>query len=192
LVTSSPFSAPTHFHGAPSRVIWVNSFVQFQFFAAGSLMALWLDRRTVGLSLKLRATLAIVGQAFWLKGGLLFPLHKLAAARPVPLIGAYLLVLIGTSLIFISILDIQVPIPQPLIYLGKISYGLFLFFVFFLWLNFDTVYIWPRMMYFQSHKQFGMPLAFGRTIATAALSYDLFEGPIKFKERFETVRTPPV
>jgi peptidoglycan/LPS O-acetylase OafA/YrhL len=180
------------FHGAPSRVIWVNSFVQFQFFAAGGLMALWLDRRTVLLSLMQRAALAIAGLALWLWAGQLFPLQTLAAARPLPLVLAFLLVLLGTFLLFIAILDIQLPIPRPLVYLGKISYGLYLFFLFFLWLIFGTVYLWPRMMYFQSHKFLGIPLALGLTIATAALSYHFFERPIlKFKERFETIKTRP-
>jgi peptidoglycan/LPS O-acetylase OafA/YrhL len=180
------------FHGAPSRVIWVNSFVQFQFFAAGGLMALWLNRRTVRLSLKQRAALAIVGLASWLEAGQLFPLQTLRAARPLPLVSAYALVLLGTFLIFISILDIQVRIPRPLVYLGKISYGLYLFFLFFLWLIFDTSDRLPRMLYFQHHKLVGIPLALGLTIATAALSYHFFERPIlKFKERFETIHTRP-
>jgi peptidoglycan/LPS O-acetylase OafA/YrhL len=180
------------FHGAPSRVIWVNSFVQFQFFAAGGLMALWLDRRTVRLSLTQRAALAVIGLASWFEAGKLFPLQTLAAAKPLPLVLAFLLVLCGTFLIFISVLDIQVHIPRPVVYLGKISYGLYLFFLFFLWLIFDTVYLWPRMMYFQSHKFLGIPLALGLTIATAALSYHFFERPIlKFKERFEAIHTRP-
>ena len=179
-------------HGAPSRVIWVNSFVQFQFFAAGGLLALWLDRRTVRLSLIQRSVLAILGLASWLEAGHLFPLHTLAAAKPLPLLLAFFLVLLGTFVLFLSILDIQLPIPRPLVYLGKISYGLYLFFLFFLWLIFDTVYLWPRMMYFQNHKYLGIPLALGLTIATAALSYHFFERPIlKFKERFETIKTRP-
>jgi peptidoglycan/LPS O-acetylase OafA/YrhL len=180
------------FHGAPSRVIWVNSFVQFQFFAAGGLMALWLDGRTVRLSLKLRAALSLIGLASWFEAAKLFPLHYLAAAKPLPLLSAWLLVLTGTFLLFLSILDIPVTIPRPLVYLGKISYGLYLFFLLFLWLIFDTVYLSPRMMYFQSHKQIGIPLAFVLTVATAALSYHFFERPIlKFKERFETIHTRP-
>jgi peptidoglycan/LPS O-acetylase OafA/YrhL len=180
------------FHGAPSRVIWVNSFVQFQFFAAGGLMALWLDRRTVRLSLIQRAALAVAGLASWFEAGKLFPLQTLAAAKPLPLVSAFFLVLLGTFLIFISVLDIQVHIPRQLIYLGKISYGLYLFFLFFLWLVFDTSDRLPRMIYFQHHKLIGIPLALGLTIATAALSYHFFERPIlKFKERYETIHTRP-
>ena len=180
------------FHGAPSRVIWVNSFVQFQFFAAGGLLALWLHGRTVILSLLQRAAIAVAGLALWLEAGRLFPLQTLAAAQPLPLIISYLLILLGTFLIFLSILDIQIAIPRPLVYLGKISYGLYLFHVIFLWLMFDTADRWPRMAHFTQHRKFGIPLAFALTVATAALSYHFFELPIlKFKERFETVKTRP-
>jgi peptidoglycan/LPS O-acetylase OafA/YrhL len=142
------------------------------------------------LSLKLRVALATIGVAAWLEAGKLFPLQTLAPARPIPLVRAFLLVLLGTSLLFISLLDIQLRIPRTLIYLGNISYGLYLFF---LWLIFDNVYLSPRMMYFQSHKQIGIPFAFGVTVSTAALYYHFFERPIlKFKERFETVRTRPI
>lgn len=180
------------FNGAPSRVIWVNSFVQFQFFAAGGLMALWFYGRPVLLSLVQRAAVAIAGLACWFQGGKLFPLHTLAAARPLPLVSAYLLILVGTFLIFISILDIQIHIPQPLVYLGKISYGLYLFHLFSIWLIFDSSYIWPRMIYFHQHKPLGVLIALSLTVATAALSYHFFERPIlKFKERFETIHTRP-
>ena len=60
--------------------------------------------------------------------------------------------LLGTFLIFLSVIDIEVRIPRPVIYLGKISYGLYLFHAFILWLLFDTVGLWPRMIFFQRHK----------------------------------------
>jgi len=179
-------------HGQCSRVVWVNSLVQFQFFAAGALLALWLYGRNLFLSLWQRGALAIVGLALWLEAGKLFPLQTLAVSHPIPLVGALLLALLGTFLIFLSVLDIKLRIPQPLIYLGKISYGLYLFHAFFLWLIFDTADRWPRMAYFQHHKQFAIPLAFGLTVAISALSYRFFERPIlKFKERFETIHTRP-
>jgi peptidoglycan/LPS O-acetylase OafA/YrhL len=180
------------YNGACARVVWVDSFVQFQFFAAGGLLALWFHGKTLRLSLKQRAALVIIGFALWLEAARLFPIQTLAAARPLPLVSAFALILLGTFLIFLSILDIQLPIPGPLVYLGKISYGLYLFHVFFIWLIFHTYDHWPRLIYFQSHKRIGVPLALGLTIATAALSYHFFERPIlKYKERFETIHTRP-
>jgi peptidoglycan/LPS O-acetylase OafA/YrhL len=51
---------------------------------------------------------------------------------------------------------------------------------------------WPQIVHLQHHKLIGFPVAFGLTVATAALSYHFFERPIlKFKERFETIHTRP-
>jgi peptidoglycan/LPS O-acetylase OafA/YrhL len=178
--------------GQSSRVVWVNSFVQFQFFAAGGLMALWLYGRNIRLSLWQRGALAAVGVALWFKAGRLFPLHTLDVSRTIPLVVAYAFALLGTFLIFLSVLDIQIPIPRPLVYLGKISYGLYLFQYFFIWLVFNNADHWHRMAFFSHHKLLAIPLAFGLDVALAALSYHFFERPIlQFKQRFETVRTRP-
>jgi peptidoglycan/LPS O-acetylase OafA/YrhL len=179
------------FNGASGRVIWVDSFVQFQFFAAGGLLALGFHGRPVLLSLKQRAALAIVGIAFWLEAAKLFPIWTVAA-KPAPVLASFALILLGTLALFIAILDIQLRMPKPFVYLGKISYALYLFHVFFLFAIFDTSDRFPRMLFFQTHKWVGVPLALGLTIAAAALSYHFFERPIlKYKERFETIRTRP-
>jgi peptidoglycan/LPS O-acetylase OafA/YrhL len=178
--------------GQCSRVVWVNSFVQFQYFAAGGLMALWLYGRNVVLPLWQRGALAMVGLALWFEAGKLFPLHTLDVSRPLPLVVAFVLALVGTFLLFLCVLDIQLAMPRSLIYLGKISYGLYLFHYFFIWLLFDNADRWPRMAFFPHHKLLAIPLAFGLTVAISALSYHFFERPIlQFKRRFETIHTRP-
>ena len=168
---------------------WVNSFVQFQFFAAGGLLALWLHNRAFTLSLLWRGAFIAIGLASWLEAGKLFGLGTIS--RP-HLVVSFLLMLVGTSLLFLSVLDIKVRIPRTLIYLGKISYGLYLFHEFFLWMILRTGAHWPVMGVFARHKLFAIPLAFGLTVAAAAVSYHFFERPIlKFKERFETIHTRP-
>jgi peptidoglycan/LPS O-acetylase OafA/YrhL len=178
--------------GQCGRVVWVNSFVQFQFFAAGGLMALWLYGRNLILPLWQRAALSIVGLALWFEAARLFPLLTLDVSRPIPLVVAYLLALAGTFLIFISVLDIKLWMPRPLVYLGKISYGLYLFHNFFIWLLFDNSYRWRSMAFFPHHKLLAVPLALALTVAISALSYHFLERPIlQFKRRFETIHTRP-
>jgi peptidoglycan/LPS O-acetylase OafA/YrhL len=176
-------------HVALGRYIWINSFVQFQFFAAGALAALWLHDRDLTLSLKLRAVIWMIGLASWLGAERLFYFKNQPQAA---LVAAFLFMLLGTCLIFFSVIDIKLRIPQTFIYLGKISYGLYVFHAFFLWMLFGTGAHWPSMMYFNRHKLIAVLLAFGLTVATAAISYHFFERPIlKFKERFETIHTRP-
>jgi peptidoglycan/LPS O-acetylase OafA/YrhL len=179
-------------HATNSMVVWVNSFVQFQFFAAGGLIALWSNNQRPASPLKWKVVQLAVGLAFWVEAAKLYPLHTLKQTTVVPLIIAYLLMLFGTSLIFTAIIQIQLRIPAILIYLGKISYGLYMFHALVLWFLYDTTSQLPRMAYFRSHPLITIPLAFGLTIAIAALSYHFFERPIlKYKERFETIRTRP-
>ncbi|MGA7157925.1 MAG: acyltransferase [Acidobacteriaceae bacterium] len=179
-------------HHAVSRLVWANSFVQFQFFAAGGLLALWLYHRAVVLSLQVRMAMAAAGIILWFVGGSLFHVKEFLPLAPAPLLAGFFAVLIGTSMIFLSVINMNLRIPQPFIYLGKISYGLYLFHGFFLWGLFETSDRWPCMTYFPRHKLVSVPLALGLTIATAAFSYHFFERPIlQFKQRFETIKTRP-
>ena len=179
-------------HAIPVTDVWVNSFVQFQFFAAGGLVAIWRHERLLNLSAVARCSLFIGGLCLWHFATLGFHLRSTAPSGSKQLVGGYLLVLAGTIMIFLAALDMGAHIPAPVIYLGKISYGLYLFHEPFIYLILVTSDIWPRMAYFQHHKEIAVPLIFALTVATAALSYHFFERPIlKFKERFETVKTRP-
>lgn len=177
-------------HAAAGGAVWLNSFVQFQFFAAGGLIALWFHNRQLSLSLKWRGVLAVAGLALWFQTGKLYLM--LERTTLFPLVTAYILMLLGTFLIFLSVIDIKIRIPSTLTYLGKISYGLYLFHALFLWMLFGTGGHWPKMQYFQQHKPFAILLTFCLTVATSAFSYHFFERPIlRYKERFERVHTRP-
>jgi len=80
-------------------------------------------------------------------------------------------------------------VPKEIIYLGKISYGLYAFHQLFFWIVFSL----PLMHRLASHKGLAIPLVLAATIGTSALSYWSFEKPIlRLKHRFETVRTRPL
>jgi peptidoglycan/LPS O-acetylase OafA/YrhL len=172
--------------------VWVNSFVQFQFFAAGGLIALWLYESQQTLSAPARCCLAIGGLALWYFAMVHFHLSSGISSNPTQLVCGYLLVLAGTTMIFLSPMNLKMRIPQPLVYLGKISFGLYLFHELFIDVIFRTSDLWPQIHFFQRHPDFSGPVAFSLTVAAAALSYHFFERPIlKFKERFETIHTRP-
>jgi peptidoglycan/LPS O-acetylase OafA/YrhL len=174
----------------PVGGVWVNSFVQFQFFAVGGLVALWHPQAKI--SILARCPLALGGLGLWHISTLHFHLRSGSPSNPKQLVCGYFLVLIGTTMIFLSILGIEGRIPQPLVYLGKISYGLYVFHEVMIYLILDSSQLLPPMYYFQEHRAIAIPLVFCLTVATAATSYHFFERPIlKFKERFETIRTRP-
>lgn len=176
----------------PSPTIWINSLVQFQFFAAGGIIAVLNYRRSVRLSAALRCAMAFLAVMLWLValGG--FELGSGDPIRTRELVLGYGIALAGTVMFFLSILDARAVAPQWILSLGRISYGLYVFHGFWLWLLFDTVPIWPRMQIFLRHAAFAGTLAFVATVATAALSYRYIERPIlKIKRRFETIDTRP-
>lgn len=172
--------------------VWVNSFVQFQFFAAGGLIALYFYRIKFVLPFGARGAMAACGLGVWLVAWFAFDLQGTSPTTPRQLVCGYALAMLGTLMIFLSVLDLDRRIPQPLVYLGKISYGLYVFHDLIIGLAYNTHHRWPRMLYFVNHPLVTIPLTFALTVATAAVSYHYFERPIlKFKERFETIRTRP-
>ena len=105
---------------------WTNSFVQFQFFSAGTLLAILLKGRLVKLSMPLRFAGFALAFGCWFMALIRFDV-KSWEPHPTPtgaLIG-WLLVLAGTVLFFLCTLGTPARfVPAWLSYLGRISYGL--------------------------------------------------------------------
>jgi peptidoglycan/LPS O-acetylase OafA/YrhL len=178
----------------PMQKIWPNSFVQFQFFAAGGWLALFNRRHTVRLGLAARLLLVagalacyyVASEHFGVVHWTVIPAHNLIAG--------YLLVLIGTTAILLAMLNYKGSVPGWLIYLGKISYGLYLFHNLVMWLIFYNTDGWPHFVYYvQNHRYAGMLLVILITLGAASFSYRFFEKPfLRLKNRFETVKTRPI
>lgn len=179
----------------PVRQVWPNSFVEFQFFAAGGLLALFNHRRTVRLGVRSRLLIVAGALVCYYVASEHFGIESwTVAASAGHLVAGYLLVLIGTSAILLAVLNYKGSVPRWLVYLGKISYGLYLFHNLVMWLVFSNDDGWPRFShYMQNHRYLGMLLVIFITLGVASFSYRFFETPfLRLKNRFETVRTRPV
>jgi peptidoglycan/LPS O-acetylase OafA/YrhL len=174
---------------SPSHSIWMNSFVQFQFFGAGGLLAIHLRNRRLRIRLWMRAIMAAIGfLAFYIAAGRFgLPMHA-SSPRTAFLLG-YASVLTGGVLIFVSFLDMmQSPIPV-ITYLGKISYGLYVFHPWALALMFHPSEAPSR----HGHLVMGDAAALLLTIGLAILSYEFFEKRVLlFKRHFEVVHSRPL
>lgn len=171
---------------------WTNSFFQFQFFAAGVLLAVFLRGRLPHLSWGIRAAAIVIGFALWLIAVALFEVRSWDP-RPT-LIGALIgwaLVQIGTISFFVATLGISKNrIPRWLAYLGRISFGLYvlhsLLFVAIFdklrpSLGFDAI-TWPVDVV-------ATTIVLGASIAFAHLSFQHFERPIlRYKSAFTFVK----
>ena len=176
--------------------LWVNSLVQFQFFALGTAVAIWLRGRSPQLSLTLRCLLFAAGllclrgaQAAVFSNDPGLP-HDFQHIAP-----RFLIALLGCLCLFFSLLQVTAGrIQRPLIYLGKISYGLYVYHIIWLDLSRDLLgrLSHGRLAPLTFHLS-AMALALPATIATATLSYRYLESPfLRFKKRFTLVSSRPV
>lgn len=171
---------------------WCNSFVQFQFFAMGALTSIFTRRRKPGQPNPLaRSLLCVSGVAVWIYAG-----HFIRSVHEgdIPLdtfILWYLCMGIGCLLFFFSVSGIpQKWIPKQLLYLGKISYGLYVFHEVGLYIS-DAVrvYFGPHLWRWLALRYVG---SFAVALLLAVISYKYFESPfLRLKERFAFIRSRP-
>ena len=174
--------------------LWYDTPVEFIFFAAGVLIALATHRRPeirlggAARAILLAAGLAALAAAAHYGGIGTDHEEGITAAQAYAGFGG---ALVGCSLIFYSTLGIR-RIPEPLIYLGKISYGLYVFHAAIIGiLEKVTASLEPRVSTL-SYMVLVDVLALAASILAAHLSYRYFEKPfLKLKERFEVVRSRP-
>jgi peptidoglycan/LPS O-acetylase OafA/YrhL len=172
--------------------IWTNSLAQFQFFAFGALAALLLRGRIPHPGKWQRVALFLAGFVFWFGSRARSPLPTSPAVVAI----GYLLVALGCLCFFFSAYGIAASrIPQWLRYLGKISYGLYIFHGVALHLLEYAVHSFRFAQQGRSYFVFGAigdVLALPLTITMAALSYKYLESPfLRLKGRFEFVKSRP-
>jgi peptidoglycan/LPS O-acetylase OafA/YrhL len=166
--------------------LWTNSFIQFSFFGIGALIALALHNRSFSIPIPLRALLFGGGVLLWLVANRNFHVNGIFyEARPWLVSCGVGLATVGCISIFFSLFGISRELlPPQLIYLGKISYGLYVFHV-----PCRETALW--LLGGIRHGLLFRPLLqMALTIAAAALSYRYFEKPfLRLKARFEFIKT---
>jgi len=185
-----------HFSPNISPGIWVNSLVQFQFFAWGALLALRFKGASPPLGGGTRVGFVLVAAALWIWAAGPAGVFDPTPAHPFRLLVGYEAVAVGTVLLFLAALGLPAGcIPGWVAYLGKISYGLYVFHYFCLGA--------ARHVQEALHSHHLAPAAyagvqtvgigFALTVGLAALSYRYLETPfLRLKEKIEVIRTRPI
>jgi len=181
-----------------SQTIWASSLVQFEFFALGGLAALMLHGRIPRLTIWARLAMITTGGVLWLAAESLFHLREsVALSGPLSYVAGYQMVAVGCLLLLLGFLGMaQTGVPRTLVYLGKISYGLYVFHYLCLDL---AVRIFAPGVRPGSAIRYGKievglrslaAISFGllMTVLFAAVSYRFLEKPfLRLKERFTFV-----
>jgi peptidoglycan/LPS O-acetylase OafA/YrhL len=179
---------------------WVNSWFEFQFFAAGALLAIFLRGRVPRLSFITRALAFAVAACLWIVPVMAFDVKSYDGHPSIPgaLIG-WSMVLAGSVLFFLAVLGISERyVPRWLVYLGRISFGLYMFhsFIFHCVFSLDPHLLPDAVSALHlapiAAPILGTALVLALSIAVAAASYRFFERPfLKLKERFTFVQSRP-
>ena len=187
-----------HRPGSLVTSTWPNTFVQGIFLAAGALTACFSFPENRWLPSWKRILMLASGFLCWLIASAGCHIARTESPGTLALLTGYGLVLTGTMLIFNAVAGWNTrPLPKSLLYLGKISYGLYVFHVACLLVmeqvaatllsHWSTRPVSPYLS-----VAFSSLLALLLTIACASLTYRFLERPfLKLKDRFSIVHSRP-
>ncbi len=184
-----------HQGATPAVGIWASTLVEFEFFSCGALLSLLLHGKIPQLGGFARTACVLMGAACWLAASRWAQVEAGVAGSPFKLIAGYLLVAAGCIVLLLSLLGLRASlIPNSFIYLGKISYGLYVFHQLSLLASVYLLHRAGQAALDQTHhgvySLLRLSLALTLTVGLAALSYRFFESPfLRLKARFEVVRT---
>jgi peptidoglycan/LPS O-acetylase OafA/YrhL len=172
---------------------WTNSFVQFQFFAAGILCSVFLNGQQPQWNMVARIAFFVTGILCWLAASIFCEInadapHMASIAQSV---SGWLLILLGVMLMFFSLFGVSAKyMPSLLIYLGRISFGMYVFHITIYWLIYNIFknelgLISDPLGLVDWKNEVGLVAAFLITFTLANVSYHFFEKPfLRLKNRF--------
>jgi peptidoglycan/LPS O-acetylase OafA/YrhL len=171
---------------------WTNSQVMFQFFAGGALLSDFLRGRVPRWKGYFRLLVGAGGITCWVIAQTVFRVRGWKPFTTVPqAFAGWLLILLGCVLLLVAFLGTESQrVPKTVIYLGRISFGLYIFHSLFYELIFT--YLAPHIFAFIQDDRWRIPVvwilvvcAFLSSVGLASLSYRYFERPfLRLKEKF--------
>jgi len=173
-------------HGAIHPQLWCNTLARLDPIACGALLAVHVEREKLAISPWMRIVLLLSGGAVLVTAGRYGDFVGTKALLTFPAVTAACIALILGTL-GLRGPSSRRPIVRALTYLGRISYGLYVFH----WM-FVRVFEVPSMHtpFARSAKAVAALIA---TVATAAASYHFLEKPfLRLKEQFAHVQSRPI
>jgi peptidoglycan/LPS O-acetylase OafA/YrhL len=180
-------------HLTRSPDLWCNSLNQFQFFALGAVLAVLLHKRPLTLATPVRYLLFLAAAGlFFLSGTPFHFINDYMPSTPLYTLLGYLSLDGGCILLALAFLGARMPgFTRPLVYLGKISFGLYIF-------HYTVLAIVAAGIKKKLHAPESLQLTLtylltiAISIALASLSYRYFETPfLRLKSRFTFIQSRP-
>jgi len=183
--------------------IWFDTLVQFECFAGGILLCLFLNRRLPRIAVWQRLLLILGALSFWIFA--VYPLHIRFDEGLNPgawrLMAGYGLATLGSIMLLVAFLGLDPKlIPRWATYLGRISFGLYVYHEFALHIIrflpigpflLNAGLSFPVRVFLNTGLGIGLPL--GLTILLASLSYRYLETPfLKLKRRHAVIESQPI
>jgi len=175
---------------------WTNSFVHFQFFAAGILLSVYMRGWQPNWHTVIRIVLFTTGVVCWLIASIVCGIHADAphlSSISQSFIG-WLLILIGVLCYFLSFYGSREKyMPKILRYLGRISYGMYVFHITMFWLVYqifkEQLADFSKMIgLYDWRGEIGFVIAFVATVVISILSHGFFEKPfLRLKKKFTII-----
>ncbi len=186
VATAARFYLGAH-HRLESEV-WCNTLVQLDPIAAGILIAVLLRGTVPQFSKLARTAMTVAGVVCLATAALYFGIKNdpLTTAR---IVLGYPTVAIGAVLLLLAVLRQGANPTRALVYLGRISYGLYVFHVLGLTIS---DYVVPNQTANLARYSLRVFVALALTVTMAAISYRWLETPfLKLKQRFTYVLSRP-
>jgi peptidoglycan/LPS O-acetylase OafA/YrhL len=175
-------------HGGMNSV-WCNTFSRLDPIAAGILVAAVLRGGIPNFSLSTRFSLLLVGILPLALVANYWKIHEPERLEWIPTLVGFPVVAISCTLIMLAVLGIQLRMPRSLLYLGKISYGLYVYHA--LGNVLSNMVIPVHSEFIQLALRPTAALAI--TMLLASSSYAVLETPfLKLKKRFAHIESRPV
>jgi peptidoglycan/LPS O-acetylase OafA/YrhL len=174
-------------HAEVDRTVWTNSLVQFYMFGVGILLSLYLRGRMPRMAVGWRLLLAIAALAVWFTAALVFHVKDRDALATVAVLPGYALIAAGCAGWMMAFMGLQ-RVPGWIAYLGRISYGLYVFHLFAIdeWKGFASKHRLP------DNPLLELLVAFAGSLLLAALSYRYFEAPFRrLKDKEAIIHSQP-
>lgn len=175
-------------HGGPHSVS-CNTLSRSDAIAAGILLATILNGRIPNFKLSIRLAMLFSGAVSLVLVANYWKINSPPALKWLPTLVGFPVVAVGSTLILLAALGVSVRMPTALVYLGKISYGLYVFHALGALLSERLI----GNLYDLRHVLEREVLSLGITILFASASYNFLETPfLRMKKHFELVRSRPI